>query len=198
MRSARIHPFAKQMAAQCRRLSALGFSPGTTGQVSALDGDLLWITPQGVNLNPLQAEQLIPIWPDGALYSPDAFYPPPTLEIHKALYAAQPQAGAIVWARPPQACVWATAQWRNAPEPKQATLTGLETPILLLPAFSPTVPDALADAWAMADSTLIAMANSGLISVGDCLESALNQLELMEACAAIELRAARFISSGSD
>lgn len=196
MRSARIHPFAKQMAAQCRRLSALGFSPATTGQVSALDEDVLWITPQGVNLQALQAEQLLPIWPDGALYNPDALCPPQTLEIHKALYAAQPEAGAIVWARPPQACVWATTQWAKAAQPMEVSLAGLETPILLLPAMPVMETDTLADEWAMADSPLIAMADSGLMSVGDCLESALNQLELMESCAAIELRAARFKSSG--
>jgi len=195
MKSARIHPFAKQMAEQCRHLADLGFSPGLTGQVSALDNDLLWMTPQSLHLRDIQAEHLIPIWPDGSIYNPDALSPPIGLERHQALYASHPEAKAIVLARPPQACVWAATQLSGTTQPREANLPGLEQPILLLPATAQTLADTLEGLpveWSPGDHALIAMADGGIFSLANTLPSALNQLELLESCAAVELRAARF------
>lgn len=194
MKSARIHPFARMMAEHCRRLSELGFSPGTTGQVSALDDDMFWVTPAGANFCNLQAEHLVPVWPDGQLEEPESQAPHSAFELHRGLYKAHPTLGAMVLARPPQACVWAATQLSGTAQPKVASLPGFAASFLILDAASFTGNGNAPEDWPIPDTTLIAMADTGLLSVGTSLSEAINQLETLESYAAVELRSARFRS----
>lgn len=188
MESARIHPIARELSQVCRRLSEAGLSPGSTGEVSMRDGDLLWLTPRGMNLAHVQPEHLLLLWPNGQLIGNEGLLPPSDLPLHRALYEARADLGAIIRVRPPQACVWAIRkmdQSHNGHQPEEATLAGLQHPVLL-------VGNQGACAWIEQEGAhqpydLIAMAELGIVSMAGTLAEAFNALEELEACAAMNL-----------
>lgn len=193
MKSARIHPTARELSQVCRRLSEAGLSPGSTGEVSVRDGDLLWLTPRGMNLGDVQPEHLLLLWPNahlnGQVIGNEDLLPPIDLPLHQALYEARADLGAIIRVRPPQACAWAInkmGQPQNG-HPEEATLAGLQHPVLMMGSQG-------ASAWmeqegAQQPYDLIAMAELGILSMAGTLAEAFNAVEELEACATMNLQA---------
>lgn len=85
------------------RLDGLGMAPGTSGNLSARDGDTILVTPTGVMLGALDADALSRISLDGEHLDG----PRPTKEsvLHAAVYLERPEARGIVHTHSP----WALA-----------------------------------------------------------------------------------------
>ena len=86
----------------CKELSRAGLVVGTAGNVSVRDGDLVAVTPSGVRYAGLTAEQVGVHRLDGSPV--EALFPPSSeLPLHLAVYAARPEARAVVHTHSPAA-----------------------------------------------------------------------------------------------
>ena len=82
-----------------RRMSAVGLTPGTSGNVSVRLGDGFLITPSGVPYDDLRADDLVFVRADGTV-RPGQKLPSSEWRLHRDLYARRPESGAIVHAHP--------------------------------------------------------------------------------------------------
>ena len=89
----------RAVAAACRRLAAEGLVPGTAGNVSATDGELVAITPTGAVLAELEAEQVAVVDHSGELID-GPLAPTSELDLHLGVYARF-EAGAVVHTHAP-------------------------------------------------------------------------------------------------
>ena len=86
----------------CQELSRAGLVVGTAGNVSVREGDLVAVSPSGVRYGALTAELVGVHRLDGAaVEAPLA--PSSELPLHLAVYAARPEAGAVVHTHSPAA-----------------------------------------------------------------------------------------------
>lgn len=103
---------AKLRAAICtvaRALHASGLAPGRSGNVSVRFGDGLLITPSGLPYPTMQPEDIVEVDAAGKTL-PDSRRPSTELPLHRAIYAARPDAGAIVHTHSPRATALSCAQ----------------------------------------------------------------------------------------
>lgn len=84
-----------------RLLAAKGLNQGASGNVSARDGDGFMVTPSGVGADVLLPEQLVRM--DMAGQWSGAWKPSSEWRFHRDIYAARPDAGAIVHCHSPAA-----------------------------------------------------------------------------------------------
>lgn len=85
----------------CRRMNAMGVNQGTVGNVSARAKAGFLISPTGVPYDRLAPEQVVAMDLDGG-WSGD-WRPSSEWRIHAAIYAARPEAGAVVHTHAPHA-----------------------------------------------------------------------------------------------
>lgn len=173
--------------AALRRLDALGFNRGSTGNLSVRDGAGMWITPTGMGADDIGADDLVWMGWDGAVRG--RWKPSSEWHFHRAAYVARPDLAAVVHAH----SVHATA------------LACLERP---LPAFHymvavaggdsvPCVPyhlfgtEALSQAVAAAlhDRDACLMAHHGLVAAGPTLARALKVAIEIESLCEVYLKA---------
>ncbi|MGW5054479.1 class II aldolase/adducin family protein [Actinokineospora sp. NPDC004072] len=83
-----------EVARQSRRLAADGMVLGTAGNVSARDGDLVAITPTGIRLAEVRAEQVTIVDLDGSVVE-GTLAPTSELDLHLGVYRRF-RAGAVV------------------------------------------------------------------------------------------------------
>ncbi len=86
-----------------RAMGASGLSPVCSGNVSARFDDGMLITPSGMAYEDLGPEDVVRIGLDGAVAGPGQRAPSSEWPMHAALYAARPDAGAVVHAHSPNA-----------------------------------------------------------------------------------------------
>lgn len=180
MRSAVIHPLAKTMAHDCNHLHQAGLSPARSGNVSALDGDLLWITARGLSLREVTPENLVQLWPDGRVIADGDLQPSTELPMHQAIYRARPDIGAIVHTHPPKATALAVArQPLDRPIMSEVLQTLGKVPLVeyRMPG-SPELGEAAAKGLQHHNAVLLA--NHGVVAVGKTLADAVYTLELVE------------------
>ena len=94
-----------EVVATAREMHRLGLVAGTGGNVSARDGDAVHITPAGLEYTEMTEHDLVTLAADGAVVRGER---PPSSEwrVHLAVYAARPEAGAIVHTHSVQATAW--------------------------------------------------------------------------------------------
>jgi L-fuculose-phosphate aldolase len=92
----------KQLLETARKMSARGLAPGTSGNVSLrLDDGGMLITPSGVPYDELEGSDLVEV--DARGESRANRKPSSEWRLHRALYAARKDAGAIVHTHSPKA-----------------------------------------------------------------------------------------------
>ena len=84
-----------------RRLAQQGLNQGASGNVSVRQGDGFLVTPSGVGADVLQADQLVSMAMDGGWGG--AWKPSSEWRFHRDIYAARPDAGAVVHCHSPAA-----------------------------------------------------------------------------------------------
>lgn len=103
---------AKLRAAICagaQALHAAGLAPGRSGNVSVRTGEGLHITPSGLPYPTMRPEDVVEIDGSGRVRA-GRHRPSTELPLHRAIYAARPEAGAIVHTHSPQATALACAR----------------------------------------------------------------------------------------
>ncbi len=94
IRAMKLRAVREEVARQARRLAAEGMVIGTAGNVSARSGDLVAITPTGIRMADVRAEQVTVVDPDGAVVD-GALAPTSELDLHLGVYRRY-RAGAVV------------------------------------------------------------------------------------------------------
>jgi L-fuculose-phosphate aldolase len=95
----------RQIVDTGRAMLQAGLVAGTSGNVSAREGELVHITPSGVPYDEIEPEDLVTLSLDGQVV---AGHREPSSErlVHLALYAARPEAAAIVHTHSVHATAW--------------------------------------------------------------------------------------------
>lgn len=82
------------------RIAACGLSAGTGGNISARDGDQVWLKPAGFAMDELTTENMCALTLDGkTIQAPHA--PTSEFRLHLAVYAVRPDVQAVFHTHPP-------------------------------------------------------------------------------------------------
>jgi ribulose-5-phosphate 4-epimerase/fuculose-1-phosphate aldolase len=160
----------------------LGLVAGTSGNVSAREGELVHITPSGLPYPEMTAADVVTLALDGTVVAGDR-EPSSERRVHLAVYAALPDARALVHSH----SVHATA-WSFLDEPLDTGTEELELaaggPVLTAP-FAATGSDEIAAAAvaALGERRAVLLGHHGVLAVGDSPARAL------DVCASVERQA---------
>ncbi|MBD3781075.1 MAG: class II aldolase/adducin family protein, partial [Micrococcales bacterium] len=213
------------VVAACRHLAARGLSPGGSGNVSVRVGDHLLVTPTGSSLSRVRPEDLalVPVAPGPCDDAPtdatpgttatagtaptgtaphagtaalDGPRPSKELPLHRAVYAARPDARAVVHLHSPAAVAASCLEPAALPP---GTATGplpATTPYQVmrlgdLPVAPFALPGSAELAAGVADlagaAPVLLLANHGSVVAGTHLDAAVDLAEELEAAAQVVL-----------
>jgi L-fuculose-phosphate aldolase len=161
----------ERVAACARKSVALGLNQGTSGNVSARSPEGFVITPSGRDMTALGACDMVPMTMDG--HSPEGQKPSSEWRFHRDIYAAFPQARAVVHAHSPFAVALACLRRGLPPFHYMVALAGGTD--IRCAAYATFGTQALSDAViaALRDRRACLMANHGLVAWGTTLDRAL-------------------------
>lgn len=179
---------AAEIVAAGRRLGARGLVAGTDGNLSVRLGRFaLAITPAGRRKDELApgdvvAAPLEAAAPDAGAGDPNRARPSSDLVVHRAVYHARPDAGAIAHAHPPAVlgCLLAGLVPDAAILPEARGVLGRVACVPALPLGSPEVAAAAAAALADPGVGAVLLDRHGALAVGRTLAEAVDRLEVLE------------------
>ena len=169
------------LIATARAMAAAGLNAGTAGNVSVRDGDGFFITPTGMAYDRLEPEDIPAMALDGSVTGRRR--PSSEWRFHRDLYAARPQAGAVVHAHSPYATSLACLR-RDIP-PFHYMIARFDNDTVRCATYATFGTQALSDAAlaALAGRNACLLANHGLLAWGRDLDHALGlAVELEELC----------------
>lgn len=154
-----------------RRSVAAGLNQGTSGNVSARSRSGFLITPSGRDMTGLGAADVVPVAMDGC--APEGLKPSSEWRFHRDIYAAFPEAGAIVHAHSPFAVALACLRRDIPPFHYMVAMAGGTD--IRCARYATFGTQALSDAVveALKDRRACLMANHGLVAWGKSLAGAL-------------------------
>ena len=175
------------VAVSANRLAADGLVTGTAGNVSALAGELVAVTPTGARLEEVTAQQVAVVALDGAVLDGD-LAPSTELGLHLGIYR-RGDAGAVVHTHSPFATALACVIDELPVVHYQ--MLGLGGPIRVAPYATFGTPELAAlTLTALEGRSAALMANHGAIAVGPDLDTAMEQARLLEWACELYWRAA--------
>lgn len=176
------------IVAACARLAARGLVVAAEGNASVrLDEQTLLVTPSGRRKDELRPADLVVVGLASDPARDTAVTPRPTsdLAVHRAIYRACPDVGAIVHAHPPAALSLTLAGER--PDPAVLPETALLLPNVPLVPFAPPGSPELAERIAAAFRAgserpvrAVLLERHGIVAVGGSIEEAVDRLELAD------------------
>jgi L-fuculose-phosphate aldolase len=181
--------FPEQVAETARRSVALGLNQGTSGNVSARSPEGFLITPSGRDMTALCAEEIVPVDMDGK--APAGMKPSSEWRFHRDIYAAFPEARAVVHAHSPFAVALACLRRDIPPFHYMVAMAGGTD--IRCAAYATFGTQALSDAVlaALQGRRACLMANHGLLAWGRSLNGALALALEVEALCGQYLRASQ-------
>jgi L-fuculose-phosphate aldolase len=198
----------EMLVAACRHLASRGLSPGGSGNVSVRLDDALLITPTGSSLSRVRPEELalVPVAgpTDGAPSrdgpTPDALgmgpRPSKELPLHRAVYAARPDARAVVHLHSPAAVAASCLEPSRLPTQTATGPLPAVTPYQVMrlghlpvaPFALPGTEDLAAGVSHLAGTApALLLANHGSVVAGRDLDAATDLAEELEAAAQVVL-----------
>jgi len=171
----------------CRELVSAGLVVGTSGNVSARDGDLVAVSPSGVDYATLTADLVGVHRLDGTPVEA-SLRPTSELPLHLAVYAAYPDTAAIVHTHPVAATALSAVSGELPGVHYQVAMFG--GPVAVAPYA--TYGSALLAAnvvSALRGRTACLMANHGAVTIGPDLRIALTGSRYLEWLSEVYLRA---------
>jgi L-fuculose-phosphate aldolase len=176
----------------CRQLSRAGLVVGTAGNVSVREGDLVAVSPSGLRYSELSPELVGVHRLDGAAVEA-SLAPSSELPLHLAVYAARPEAGAVVHTHSPAATALSALVDEVPSVHYYVAMFG--GPVRVAP-YATYGTDELARnvVGALRDRTGCLMANHGAVTVGPDLVTAQDKSVYLEWLCDVYLRAS---SAGS-
>jgi L-fuculose-phosphate aldolase len=162
---------AEGIIAAARALDALGFMPGKSGNVSCRTARGCLITPAGLPYAETTPADLVEVAPDGSVLAGQR-RPSSEWRLHTAIYAARPEAGAVVHTHSPFATALACARQGIPPFHYMIALGG--GPDIPCSAYATFGTAALAEACvaALAGRRAALLANHGSVALGATLAGA--------------------------
>lgn len=109
-RSPAAAPHAAEIVAAARELDALGFMPAKSGNLSCRTARGFLITPSGLPYAETAPEDLVEVAADGAVLGWSRRRPSSEWRLHAAIYAARPEAAAVVHTHSPFATALSCAR----------------------------------------------------------------------------------------
>ena len=183
----RAAPAAKTIVGICRRLYDRGFLVATEGNVSVRlpSGDIL-ITGTRVPKASMTAADLVKLSVEGKKLA-GTREPSSEARLHRTIYAARPDVGAIVHAHPP--CCTAFAVAREPLDVEAMPETVVEFGTIPLVPFAVPSTGALSEAIGpfLRGADFFLLANHGVVACGPDLETAYDRIERAEHAARILL-----------
>lgn len=169
-----------------RRLLADGLVAGTAGNLSLRAGDLLAITPSGVDYDALTPETIAVVAHDGAPVEAE-LAPSTELPMHLAVYR-ESGARAVVHTHPPYAT--AVASVLDQLPAVHYLVAELGAPVPVVEYAAPGSAElAAAIAAALRGRSGVLLRSHGALTIGDSLEQAYSRTVLLEWLAALYWRA---------
>jgi L-fuculose-phosphate aldolase len=161
----------------CRKMQADDLTVGTSGNLSVRSGDLIAISPSGVNYDQLTPESICVVDLDGTVVEAD-LEPSSEVPMHTAVYRAT-DAGAVVHSHP----LYGTALSVTMDEvpPVHYMIMLLGGPVRVAPYArygSPELAQGSVDA--MVDRTGVLLRNHGATTYGDTMEKAYSRSLYLE------------------
>lgn len=190
----RTHPAAplgndprRQVAAICRRLYERGLVTSVAGNVSAREGDRIWIKPSGFALDAVTADDLVAVGLDGHVLE-GRHRPSTELPMHLAVYRANAALGAVVHTHSPAATAFAVLG---------QGLTALTTEAEMLLGDVPLVPYAAPGSAALGEAVgrraadpgcrVVLLERHGVVAWAEDVWTACHRAELAEETARVHL-----------
>lgn len=170
-----------------RRLYARGLIGGNEGNVSAREGDLLYITPAGVCKGFLVPDQIVATDLDGR--PREGGRASTEILMHTAVYRRRPDVKAVVHAHPPTATAFAVA---GLPLDRAITAEAVVTlgPVPVIPYGMPSTADLAENVGrAICEAQAVLLAHHGALAVGESLWRAWERMETLEQVARVALAA---------
>jgi L-fuculose-phosphate aldolase len=162
----------------------LGLVTGTAGNVSARDGERMLITASALPYEEMTVEDLVTLGPDGAIMAGER-EPSSEWRVHVAVYAARPDAHAVVHTHSQHASAWSERAEPLELAPRAEP--GASPDAVLTAPFAPSgsVVIAAAAVSALGDRPAVLLGHHGVLAVGDTPAAAL------DVCVAVEQAARR-------
>ena len=170
-----------------QRLDALGLNRGSTGNVSARQGQGMLITPTGMGAKGLRAQDLVWVGWDGSVRG--TWRPSSEWHFHQAAYQARPELQAVVHTHSIHAVALACLR-RPLPAFHYMVAVAGGDSVPLVPYFtfgSTALSQAVAQALRDRDACLLA--NHGLVAAGTTLVQALKVVQEVESLCEVYLKA---------
>lgn len=158
------------LIAAARRLDAAGFMPSKSGNLSLRDGDGFLITPAALPYAETTEADLMRVAPDGS--ATGRHRPSSEWQLHAAIYAARPDAQAVVHTHSPRATALSCARRGIPPFHYMVLMAGGDVRCAAHATFGTA---ALADnaVAALRDRRAALLANHGVVAIGATLDAAL-------------------------
>jgi ribulose-5-phosphate 4-epimerase/fuculose-1-phosphate aldolase len=167
-----------------QRMLELGLVIGTTGNVSARQGPMIWITPTRASYETLDAGQLTAVDLAG-VSGPHATQPSRELPLHLAAYGARRDIGAVIHTHSPYATAWSFLA--RPLEPRTEDLAYYDIgPVLTAPAAASGSEElAQGAAQGLEHANAVLLAGHGVVAVGESVEQALVRAQIVEFAARV-------------
>jgi len=160
---------AAEIVPAARRLDAAGFMPSKSGNLSVRDGAGFVITPAGLPYAETAPGDLVRVAPDGT--ADGLRRPSSEWRLHVAIYAARPEATAVVHTHSPRATALSCARRPIPPFHYMVLLAGGEIRCAAHATFGTAALAANAVA-ALRDRRAALLANHGVVAIGATLDAA--------------------------
>lgn len=175
-----------ELSKYAKKIVDKGLVVGPGGNISAIRGDTMYISPSGFALEEIEPDQWVPVSVKTGEILDMTFRPSSEVLMHLYCYRARQDMTAIVHTHPPY-CIALSLVANELPTlfPDQAALVG---DLTFVPYVLPTT-DLLADAVAakVPEFTSIILENHGLVTVGKNLREAYYRTEVVEESSKIYL-----------
>jgi ribulose-5-phosphate 4-epimerase/fuculose-1-phosphate aldolase len=171
-----------EVVAAAREMHRRGFVAGTAGNVSARDGDLIHITPSAFPYPEMTEDDLVTLDPEGTVVAGER-EPSTERRVHLAVYAARPDAAAIVHTHSGHAGAWTFVGEPLAGPDLERIAGGLVRTAPYSPSGSEEIARAAVEAIEGRRAALLA--GHGVLGLGETPAAAL------ATCAAVEHEARR-------
>jgi L-fuculose-phosphate aldolase len=161
----------KEIVRAARALDALGFMPGKSGNLSCRTPDGFLVTPSGLPYADMRPGDLVEVAPDGAVLGGKR-RPSSEWRLHAAVYAARPEAAAVVHTHSPMATALSCAREGIPPFHYMIALAGGHD--LRCAAYATFGTEALATncVAALEGRRAALLANHGVVALGGTLAAA--------------------------
>ena len=175
------------VVAAVQRLDALGMNRGSTGNVSARQGQGMLITPTGMGADGLTPQDLVWVGFDGTVKGD--WQPSSEWHFHQAAYLARPDLQAVVHTHSTHAAALACLRRPLPAFHYMVALAGGDS-VPLVPYFTfgtQALSDAVAHALHERDACLLA--NHGLVAAGATVAQAMKVVQEIESLCEVYLKA---------